>query len=253
MSLQRLVRSAVLVAGLGTMSACAGDPPSGDFAAADPYEQTNRFFLKGNIRLDRNILRPAAQGYDLITPTLIKHLIGNGLGHLELTKDFANYLLQGDVDRSLETFGRFTVNTIAGAGGLLDPATEVGLPRQATDFGITLGKYGVAEGGYLVLPLLGPTTVRDAAGFVVDRAFSPTTYLGQVTSADAIGTVITGVGFVHQRDKRFDLIDEALYNSRDSYVTIRSGFLQRRRAQVAGEEGAEELLPDIFDDEQPKQ
>ena len=245
------VKRIALLAVLGLPVACADAPPPGDFAAADPYEQTNRFFLRGNIRLDRNILRPAAQAYDLVTPELFQHLITNGLRHLDLTKDFANYLLQGDVDRSLETFGRFTVNTIAGAGGLLDPATEFGLPKQGTNFGITLGMYGVEEGGYLVLPLLGPTTVRDAAGFVVDRAFSPSAYFGAAGVPEAVGPGLTALGFIERRDRFFDFVDEALYNSADPYVTLRAGYLQRRRAAIAGDEGAEKLLPDIFDDEAP--
>ena len=246
------VKWIVLPAVMAVLGACAApEASSSGFAAADPYEQTNRHFLDGNLRLDRNVLRPAAQAYDFVTPELFQHLITNGLRHLDLGKDFANYLLQGDVDRSLETFGRFTVNTVVGAGGLLDPATEFGLPKQGTDFGITLGKYGVGEGGYLVLPLLGPTTVRDAAGFVVDRAFSPSAYFGAAGVPEAVGPGLTALGFIERRDRHFEFIDEALYKSADPYVTLRAGYLQRRRAAIAGEEGAEQLLPDIFDDEAP--
>ena len=253
MVLRKFVKSVLLIGLVAGLGACAQTQGNGDLAKADPFEETNRFFHQNNLRLDRNVLRPAAQGYGYVTPTLFKHMIGNGLSHLELTRDFANYLLQGDVDRSLETLGRFTLNTIVGAGGLLDPATEFGLPREPTDFGMTLGRYGVGEGGYLVLPLLGATTVRDAAGYAVDRAFSPTSYLGPFIAADGISPAVTVLGLVHRRDKRADLIDDVLYNSPDSYVTIRSAYLQRRRAQIAGEDGAEELLPDIFDDEAAKE
>lgn len=231
------------------VSACASTGPRDGLAAADKYEPTSRAFHAGNVRLDTYVVRPAAQAYDVITPTLVKHLIGNGLGHLDLPGDFANYLLQGDVDNALDTLGRFTLNTLIGAGGLLDPATEFGLPRNGTDFGITLGKFGVGEGSYLVLPLVGPTTIRDAAGFVVDRAFSPTTYLGQFVATDAIGPALTATEIVHVRDDRFDIIDDVLYESEDSYVTLRSAFLQRRRAQIAGPGNTVDTLPDLFDDE----
>lgn len=253
MMLRHFVKWMAIVIAAASISACASTGPRDGFAADDKFEPTSRFFYDGNKRLDRVLIRPAAQAYDLITPTLVKHLIGNGLAHLDLTNDFANYLLQGDVDRSLETLGRFTVNTIVGAGGLLDPATEFGLPHQNTDFGVTLGTYGVGEGTYLVLPLIGPTTLRDAAGFVVDRAFSPTTYLGEFGVADAVtdfsGPALTATEILHRRDERFDLIDDVLYNSEDGYVTLRAAYLQRRRAQIAGPDNAADTLPDLFDDE----
>ena len=157
MLINRFVKWSVLLFAAAMVSACASTGPRDGFAAADKFEPTSRFFYQGNKRIDRFVVRPLAQGYDFATSTLVKHLIGNGLSHLDLTNDFANYLLQGDLDRSLETLGRFTLNTVMGAGGLLDPATEFGLPHQNTDFGITLGKYGVGEGSYLVVPFIGPT------------------------------------------------------------------------------------------------
>jgi phospholipid-binding lipoprotein MlaA len=145
------------------MSACASTGPRDGFAATDDYEPFSRAVHKNNIRIDRYFLRPVTQGYDYVTPTLFQHMISNGLKHIDLTNDFANYLLQGDVDGSLETLGRFTLNTVLGMGGFLDPATEFGLPKDDTDFGLTLASYGVGEGTYLVLPLVGPTTVLPAS------------------------------------------------------------------------------------------
>lgn len=253
MLLKQFVKWAVMLSAAAVISACASTGPRDGFAADDKYETTSRFFYNGNKRLDTFLIRPTAQAYDLVTPTLVKHLIGNGFSHLDLTNDFANYLLQGDVDRSFETLGRFTLNTLLGAGGLLDPATEFGLPHQNTDFGVTLGKYGVGEGSYLVVPLIGPTTFRDAAGFLVDRAFSPTFYLGEFGVADAVadiaGPALTATQIVHRRDERFDLIDDVLYDSEDGYVTLRAAYLQRRRAQIAGPGNIADTLPDLFDDE----
>lgn len=234
------------------LAGCASEGTREGFAATDPYENVNRVLHKGNLRTDRYLVRPAAQTYDFVTPTLFKHLIGNGLSHLDTANDFANYLLQADVDRSLTTLGRFTINTILGAGGLLDPATEFGLPKESTDFGITLGTYGVGEGPYLVLPLLGPSTARDLAGFVVDRGLSPTVAFGPLDVPGYVGPALTGVELLDRRDRNADVIDQVLYESADSYVTLRAAYLQRRRNQVAGGDTTQNL-PDIFDDETPSQ
>ncbi|MEM6624022.1 MAG: VacJ family lipoprotein [Pseudomonadota bacterium] len=252
MTLRQFVNFFAMMAVFGAISACTATGPREGFAASDPYEPTNRAIHEFNVELDRFVLRPVSQGYDIVTPTLVQHLVGNGLSHLDLTNDFANYVLQGDVDRALETLGRFTLNTIIGAAGLLDPATEFGLPKEDTDFGITLGKYGVEEGPYVVLPFLGPSTVRDTGGFVVDRAFSPTTYIGIFADgeliADVAGPAVTGMAVIDGRASNAELIDNVLYNSPDSYVTIRSAYLQRRRAKIAGDQGALDQLPDIFDE-----
>lgn len=248
MNLRGLVKWLCLGAFAVVIGACSSTGPRTGFAETDDFEPMSRAFLDGNRRLDFYVLRPASEGYDLVTPSLFQHMIGNGLSHLELPGDFANYLLQGNFEKSAETFGRMTLNTFVGAGGLLDPAKEFGLARQSTDFGITLGGYGVGEGSYLVLPFVGPTTVRDTAGFLVDRAFSPSTYVGQFLPWDAFGPTVTGLGLVDTRNRNAALIDEVLYEADDSYVTLRSAYLQRRRSQIAGEDSTE-TVPDIFDDE----
>ena len=251
-----LLRAARLLAPLllGIMvSACSAPGPRDGFAATDDFEPASRFIHGQNVRLDRYVLRPVAKSYEFVTPTLIQHLIGNGLSHIDLPVDFMNRVLQGEAKASLRVLGRFTLNTVLGAGGLLDPATEFGLPREMTDFGVTLGRYGVGEGSYLVLPFLGPTTVRDTAGMVVDRAFRPTTYVGPFTTLDGLSPAISAGSIIDGRARNGELIDDVLYESEDSYVTLRAAYLQRRRAQVAGQSGATENLPDIFDDEAPEQ
>jgi len=236
-----------------TLSACAGAGPGASFSERDPYEDTNRTFHDFNVSLDRNILRPVAQGYDFITPAVLKHIIGNVFNHVDTVNDFANYLLQGELEPAGTAFARLTVNTVLGAGGALDPATEFGLPKENTDFGITLGKHGVEEGAYLVLPFFGPSTSRDLAGRVGDMALSPTTYIGIGTDSTAI-TVLSPtynlVEVVDDRNRNADLVDDILYNSDDSYVTLRSIYLQRRDALIAGEDAGADALPDIFDDEE---
>lgn len=251
MRIERLTVNCLAAGAILALSACAGSGPSGSFAERDPYTETNRAFLEANIALDRNIVRPLAQGYDTVTPTLIQHMLGNAFSHLDTVNDFANYILQGDVERAGVALGRFTVNTVLGIG-VLDPATEFGLPKEDTDFGITLGKHGVDEGAYLVLPLLGPTTTRDLVGGVVDIGLSPQTYTGVFDAGvlNVASPAFRAVEVVHDRNTNADLIDDLLYDSEDPYISVRTIYLQRRDALISGEDTSD-ALPDIFDDDQP--
>jgi len=249
MTLIDAIRRCAAMALALAVAACATAEPGAELSATDPHESFNQKMLKFNMALDRNVLRPAAQGYDFITPATIKHMLGNGFSHLDLPADFANYLFQGEIDSALETLGRFTINTVMGAGGLLDPATEFGLPKRDTDFGITLGKHGVDEGTYWVLPLVGPTTTRDAFGGIVDFALTPTNYIGVIepSLSPEVGLALLGVGTIDARDRNGDLIDSVLYESADPYISLRSIYLQRRRSEVAGDKGGADALPNIFD------
>lgn len=237
----QIVMRALALALVGVATGCAATP-EGEIIA-DPYEQTNRTFHTVNKGLDTAVVRPVAQAYDFATPALIRHLVSNFLEHLALPADFANYVLQGDVDAALETFGRFGVNTIAGAGGLLDPATEFGLPYEPTDFGMTLADWGADEGVYLSIPLLGPATTRDAFGRVVDIGLDPFGFLvGTPVSVARRATEI-----VDERADNFELVDELLYESEDSYTTVRTTYVLNRRSALAGDEDVDpETLPDIF-------
>ena len=249
MTLTDAIRRCLAFAAVLGISACATADPQAELSATDTHESFNRKMLEFNLVMDRNVLRPAAQGYDAVTPALVKHLLGNGFNHLDLPADFANYLFQGNIDSALETLGRFTINTALGAGGFLDPATEFGLPKNDTDFGVTLGKHGVDEGTYWVLPLVGPTTTRDAFGALVDVALTPTTYLGVVAPGvtPEAGLALVAGETIHDRDANGDLIDEVLYESADPYISLRSIYLQRRRSEVLSDEAEIEALPDIFD------
>ncbi len=249
MTLTNAIQRCLALAAILGVAACATAGPQAELSATDPHEGFNRNILDFNLALDRNLLRPTAQGYDFVTPALVKHLLGNGFSHLDLPGDFVNYLIQGEIDPALETLGRFTINTVLGAGGFLDPATEFGLLKNDTDFGITLGKHGAGEGTYWVLPIVGPTTTRDAFGGIVDFALSPTTYLGLIdpSLSREVGLALLAGETVDDRDRNGDLIDDVLYESADPYISLRSIYLQRRRSEVAGEDAGAEVLPDIFD------
>jgi phospholipid-binding lipoprotein MlaA len=234
---------AIALALLGA-SACTAVDPDADFAAADANESLSREFHDFNVGLDTAFVRPAARTYDKFTPEVVQHLVTNGFSHLTLPRDFANHLLQGKVKPALETLGRFTLNTIVGAGGLLDPATEFGLPKDDNDFGTTLARHGSGEGNYFVMPIFGPKTSRDAVGSVVDLAFAPTTYLGLTLTESA---AVYAAEVIEFRDREMEPIDEVLYNSEDSYVTLRSVYMQQRRAKAAGKDNEADALPNIFE------
>lgn len=236
------VTALLLVAAL---AGCATAPAEEGALIADPYENANRKVHAFNKGLDRGIINPASKVYGAVTPTTFKFLIGNALSHLMLPGLFANHLLQGDATEAAETLGRFALNTVYGAGGFLDPATEFGLKYRQTDFGITLGEWGVAEGVYLELPVIGPSTTRHVAGRVVDIAFQPASWLGG-GSAEALNYGIRTLEIVDFRDRYRPVIDDVLYASEDSYVTARTTYIQNRRRLAAGETVVEEL-PDIFE------
>ncbi|MEM9144695.1 MAG: VacJ family lipoprotein [Pseudomonadota bacterium] len=251
MLLRSLPRPLIALSLMAALGACAGAGPGASFDERDPYRATNEAIHDFNISADENFLRPVAQGYDFVTPELLQFLVTNALNQLDSVNDFANYVLQGEVDAAGTALGRITINTVLGAGGLLDPATEFGLPKENTDFGVTLGKYGASEGAYLVLPLLGPSTTRDAGGALGDMALDPLTYTG-FTSSDALNIfspALSGVEIVHNRAVNADVIDEVLYESENSYVSLRAVYLQRRDALILGDAAADDALPDIFDSE----
>lgn len=240
-------KGALGVLALAALAGCAVEAEPGALIA-DPYENVNRAVHSFNVAADTVVLRPAALAYDTVTPALFQHMISNFVDHLRLPVVFFNNILQGDVDEALATLGRFGVNTIVGAAGLLDPATEFGLPYDPTDFGLTLASYDANEGPFIMLPLLGPSTGRDAVGRLVDFGLDPLTYIAVGEGAGQ--TLATAGRFatppVVARAENFEIVDQVLYESEDSYVTLRAAYVQSRRARAARGAVDAENLPDIF-------
>lgn len=238
--------SGVLALGVW-LGACAAPPGDGELVA-DPYEGLNRSVHSVNKGLDSAVLKPASEAYDFVTPTLFRFLFANAISHLDLPNVFINQVLQGEGEAALSSLGRFTVNTIYGAGGALDPAAELGLPKEDTDFGLTLASWGVPEGAYIELPLFGPSTERDAIGLLVDVALSPTTYIssGSEPAVQAALQAVRPIDILETRTKRGALIDDLLYRSEDSYVSLRSNYIQNRRRRASGNETDVDSLPDLF-------
>ncbi len=239
-------------AGALLLAGCATAPTPDGALIADPYEATNRQIHEFNKGVDTALLSPLAQGYAFVTPATIQHMVSNGLDHLKLPAIFINRLLQGDAEEAGAALARFSLNTIIGAGGLLDPAREFGLPYTPTDFGVTLAVWGAEEGVYHEAPFFGPLTTRHLVGRIVNVGLDPSILIttGAVEVATAVELVDmarTPVDAVTSRAENAELVDQILYESEDSYVTARTAYVQARRRTVSGEPSVEEA-PDIFGD-----
>lgn len=225
------------------LAGCAGvEDPSG---ANDPYESFNRQVFDFNHRVDRAVIKPVAEAYVQAVPEPARDTVHNFLVNLDLPITFANDVLQGNAERGSETFLRFTVNTTIGLGGLMDVATnEFHWPFHTEDFGQTLAVWGVAEGPYLVLPIVGPDPPRDAAGQVVDIAFDPMTYidLREKFFWSAGRSVLEGIDL---RSRNLESLDSIERQSVDFYASVRSLYRQNRNNEIRN--GAPDLsnLPNL--------
>lgn len=186
---------------------------------ADPYEGFNRSMYGFNMGLDKHILKPIANGYKTVTPDFMQTGVSNFFTNLKGINVVLNDFLQGKFDQGASDTGRFLTNSTVGLLGLFDVASELGLQNNVEDFGQTLAVWGVEQGPYLVLPILGPTTVRDGAAIVVDKAANPGTYVP--------GTgIVEGINDRANAEGALNFIDEAAL---DPYVFTRESFLQYRK------------------------
>lgn len=209
------------------LAACAA-PPGRRPDPRDPFERVNRATFAFNDTVDRHVAKPVARGYRRFVPRVVRTGIGNFFTNLEIPGVALNDLLQGKLRPTAHDVGRFVLNTTLGLGGIFDPASAAGLDRNDEDFGQTLGKWGLSVGPYLVLPVLGPSSVRDGIGNVADEYTDPSTYIED----DALRW---GLELPKQIDRRARLLDAeaVLEGAYDRYVLLRSAYLQRREYQVA--------------------
>lgn len=184
----------------------------------DPYEGFNRSVHGFNMTIDRWFLKPVATGYKEITPVFVQSRVSNFFTNLKGINVVLNDFLQGKVEQGASDIGRFTTNSTLGVLGLFDVATDMGIESHNEDFGQTLAVWGVGEGSYLVLPIMGPTTTRDGAASVFDRAANPGTYVPGVGIVEGINDRANAQGALN-------FIDEAAL---DPYVFMRESYLQYR-------------------------
>lgn len=242
-------RLSSIVLSVGMLAALLGGCASSGTATStpdqnDPYESFNRKMFAINDALDRNVALPAAKFYVRVVPTPARNGIHNGLENLSSPVTLANDVLQGDPKRAAQTFGRMVVNSSIGLLGLIDVATPMGIPGHTADFGETLAVYGVGEGPYLVLPLLGPSNPRDAAGHFVDIAFDPLTYLGMREKGWWMGGRNL-LGLIDDRAGTIDAMASIQRSSVDVYATLRSLYRQHRNAEIHGGQPNLQDLPNI--------
>lgn len=203
------------------MSGCAS------VGANDPLEPMNRAIYGFNRGVDKALLKPVAAGYAKAVPKPVRQSVGNVFGNLDDVGNFANALLQGKLKESAESLMRVAVNTVFGIGGLFDVASSAGIPKADEDFGQTLGKWGVGAGPYVVLPIFGPSSLRDAASIPVDCALNPAC-VG--LEGEALWSAF-GVKLVQDRSEALGL-EDALEASLDEYAMRRDFYVQRREALI---------------------
>ena len=228
--------AAITIAMLG---ACAARPPASDPDAVaqfnetnDPLEPTNRVVYRVNNALDTAVIRPAAQAYRFVLPQPVRNSVHNVLVNLGTPVVLSNDILQTNPRRAGDTAMRFVINTTVGVVGLFDVASKWGYPAHDAAFGTTLALWGVPEGPFLYLPVVGPSGPRDAAGFGVDVALDPFTWVGQGVVVQALDWSRYGVSAVDSRERVLDAIDQIKKTALDPYATFRSLYRQHRAAEI---------------------
>lgn len=234
-----LALASIAVLGL---SACASNP---DGEIADPIEGVNRGVFKFNDAVDTAVLRPVALGYREAVPQPARTGIRNFLRNLKSPTIIANNLLQGDLEGVGNSTTRLAANTVFGLGGIFDVAAAEGIRYEEEDFGQTLGVWGVGNSPYLVLPLLGPSSVRDTTGFIVDSYADPVRLWLTNTDNEGWYYALVGVRTIDAREGVLDILDDLKRNSIDYYAATRSSYAQRREALVRDESPESSNLPDM--------
>ena len=194
----------------------------------DPFEGFNRTMFTFNDKVDQVALKPAAQAYRAVVPGFVQTGVGNFFGNLGDVWTGVNNILQGKVGDGVSDFMRFAVNTVLGIGGVLDISSAAGIPKHKEDFGQTLGKWGVGSGPYIVLPLLGSSTVRDTAALPLDFKGDLWSYKDPVS----VRNTGTGIRLLDARAQVLDASDLIEGAALDRYEFVRDAFLQRRESRV---------------------
>jgi len=226
----------LLIAAL--LCACAASESRVDY---DPWEPVNRGVYKFNDALDRAILKPVAKGYKFIVPSFMRRGVTNFSFNLRTPKSAINNFLQGKPKRGLDDIARFMVNSVFGIGGLFDIASAQGLEQYDEDFGQTFAVWGVPQGPYVVLPIIGPRTVRSTVAVPFFFASDPLLYYENTSVRDKI-YVLRAINLRARLLKAEELIGE----TKDRYVTIRESYLQNRNYKIHDGDPPED--DDFYDD-----
>jgi phospholipid-binding lipoprotein MlaA len=257
MTLLRLILATVGFLTLGLAASAqaqppAAPPPLGAATAsapntgpnADPWEKTNRWFYKFNDALDRAFIRPSATFYRHAAPRPLRAGVHNLVVNLGEPVNFVNHALQLHPTAAAATFGRFALNSTIGIAGLFDVASGAGLPERDTNFGQTLGRYGVGAGPYLFLPVFGPSSVRDATGRVADIFLDPINWL-KFRDDTYFFVARAGAGGLDARVEADPILRDINRTATDPYATIRADYIQNADFLSNGGKINVQALPDF--------
>lgn len=231
----------ILAAALAASTLLGGCASTPNRTAGDPLEPMNRVVFQFNDALDQSVAVPIAKGYQKITPHPLRTAISNFFANLGDLGNIANELLQLKITDATSDLMRVAMNTTFGLGGLIDFATLAKLPKHHQDFGLTLGRWGMPAGPYLVLPVFGPSTLRDSAGLAVDVRFNPLNY-----AEPAARTPLYVVQFVSVRSDLLGATTVLEQAALDKYSFVRDAYLQQRRSRLGAGAPA---LPDYGDED----
>jgi len=240
-AMMAVLAAVTLLSGCATMPMTTAEGPQD---VNDPLEPFNRLMFNTTLALDKGVLRPTALVYRRVVPEPVRNSLRNFLNNLDSPIIFANDVLQGEFNRAGVTLLRASVNSTLGLGGVVDVAQRWGYMRHYEDFGQTLAVYGVGEGPYLFVPLLGPSNPRDAVGWTADIFFDPLSYV-QWREKFWYQTGRWAVDFTDLRARNIETLDEIEKTSLDFYASVRSLYRQSRNNEISN--GATEVqdLPDF--------
>lgn len=237
---------------IAAVAGCA-TPPADPAARAefeqlnDPIEPANRYFFEVNRFVDFMLIRPWADTYRRVVPDYGRERVHNVLRNMGEPMDLGNELLQGRFEDGAVSLGRFLVNSTLGIGGIFDVATDFGLPSKTGDFGQTLYTWGLEDGPYLVLPLLGPSNVRDAVGMGVDTMADPVGYAFSNNKLVPANYARAAAGATDKRAEFIEPLDALEKTSIDFYAQVRSMVRQRRAKELRGESAPDDTAYPSYD------
>lgn len=218
----------------------------------DPLESVNRGIFWFNGVLDLIIIEPLSLMYREIFPEFLRERVGYVLRNLSEPIVFVNNILQGESDDAGDTLGRFLINSTLGIGGIFDVTTDWGIPYKKEDFGLTLASWGFKSGPYIVLPILGPSNVRDTVGRIGDYAFDPINWWAYFSDQALYSNVRTAVQILDAKADNIELVQELEKNSVDYYATIRTWYHERRKdlmIKISERKALDTPRPDEDDDD----
>jgi phospholipid-binding lipoprotein MlaA len=226
---------------------CSSMSEKRDREENDPLEPMNRVVFNANDAIDTIVIKPIAEGYRAVLPQFVRDAIRAFIDNLQEPRIFVNNLLQLRISDAAITVARFSINSTFGLAGMLDLASGSGLPRQTGDFGETLYMWGVDSGPYLVLPLFGPSNVRDTFGLAVDLYTTPPAHLFAGSEGVWINVGVYTVSGFDLRSRNIETLDHVKENSLDYYAQFRSIARQYREGQLRAARGLAEEPQELVD------